>query len=132
MVYSRFRITGSNIGAKAAKASPLERIKLEPDDRPELVEGKWSRVNTRACSTILAASDSGVKAEMVAREITQHATHIMFRLHTLYQPGGAAEKALVLEHLQNPAAVHDVASGVATLRGWGRWHTRCIDCGISA
>ena len=38
----------------------------------------------------------------------------------------------MLEHLQNPAVVHDVASGVASLRGWGRWHTRCFDCGMVA
>ena len=45
------------------KASPLERIRVEPDDRSELVEGKWSGVDMHACSMILAALDSGVKAE---------------------------------------------------------------------
>ena len=73
-------------------AFPLERIRVEPDDRSELVEGKWSRVNMRACSMILAALDSGVKAEMVARQITQHATQIMFRLRTLYHPVGPPRK----------------------------------------
>ena len=30
------------------KATPLGRIRVEPDDRSELVEGKWSRVNASA------------------------------------------------------------------------------------
>ena len=114
------------------KATPLDRIRVEVDERPELVEGKWSRVNARACTMILAALDQGVKAEMVARRTTQVATQIMFRLYTLYQPGGSTEKALVLNHLQNPSVVQDVVSGVAALRAWGRWHKRCIDCGMVA
>ena len=114
------------------KATPLDRIRVEVDERPELVEGKWSRVNARACTMILAALDQGVKAEMVARRTTQVATQIMFRLYTLYQPGGSTEKALVLNHLQHPSVVQDVVSGVAALRAWGRWHKRCIDCGMVA
>ena len=86
----------------------------------------------RACAMILAALDQGVKAEMVARRTTQVATQIMFRLYTLYQPGGSTEKALVLNHLQNPNVVQDVVSGVSALRAWGRWHKRCIDCGMVA
>ena len=110
------------------KATPLDRIRVEVDERPELVEGKWSRVNARACTMILAALGQAVKAEMVARRTTQ----IMFRLYTLYQPGGSTEKALVLNHLQNPNVVQDVVSGVSALRAWGRWHKRCIDCGMVA
>ena len=30
------------------KATPLDRIRVEVDERPELVEGKWSRVHARA------------------------------------------------------------------------------------
>ena len=45
------------------KATPLDRIRVEPDERSELVEGKRS---ARACVTILAAVDPGVKVEMVA------------------------------------------------------------------
>ena len=56
----------------------------------------------------------------------------MFRLYTLYQPGGSTEKALVLNHLQNPNVVQDVVSGVSALRAWGRWHKRCVDCGMVA
>ena len=53
------------------KATPLDRIRVEPDDRSELVKGKWSRVNAKACAMILSALDPGVKAEMVARRTTQ-------------------------------------------------------------
>ena len=29
-------------------SSPIERLRLEPDDRPEITDGKWGRVNARA------------------------------------------------------------------------------------
>ena len=69
---------------------------------------------------------------MVARRTTQIASQIMFRLHTLYQPGGSAEKALLLNHLQNPGVIQDVVSGVSALRARGRWHKGWIDCGMVA
>ena len=112
------------------KATPLDRIWVEHDDRSELAEGKWSRANARACAMILAALNPGAKAEMVARRTTQVAPQIMFRLHALYQPGGSAEKALAWNHLQHPGVIQD--SGVSALRAWGRWHKRWIDCSMVA
>ena len=38
----------------------LGRIRVEPNDRSELVESRSSRVNARACAMILAPVDSGV------------------------------------------------------------------------
>ena len=38
-------------------ASPIERLMVEPDERPELTEGKWGRVNARACAMLLDALD---------------------------------------------------------------------------
>ena len=112
-------------------ASPIERLGVEPDDRPEITEGKWGRVNARACVMLMDALDSVVKADLIARKANHSATHILFRLYTTYQPGGTGERNLVLNHLQNPQVIHDATAGVAALRDWGRWYQRCIDFGMN-
>ncbi|OLQ05931.1 Transposon Ty4-H Gag-Pol polyprotein [Symbiodinium microadriaticum] len=48
-------------------ASPIERLTVEPDERPELTEGKWGRVNARACVMLLDALESTVKSDIIAR-----------------------------------------------------------------
>ena len=112
-------------------ASPIERLQVEPDDKTELIEGKWGRVNARACSMLLEALDPAVKSDIIARKANQAAPKILFRLYTTYQPGGTGERNLVLTNLQNPSAVHDATSGVSALRAWGRWYQRCVDFGMN-
>ena len=112
-------------------ASPIERLGVEPDDRPEITEGKWGRVNARACVMFMDALDPVVKADLVARKANHSASQILFRLYTTYQPGGTGERTLVLSNLQNPQVIHDATAGVAALRDWGRWYQRCIDFGMN-
>ena len=112
-------------------ASPIEHLTVEPDERPELTEGKWGRVNARACAMLLDALDPTVKSDIIARKANQVASQILFRLYTTYQPGGTGERNLVLSNLQNPHVVQDAASGVSALRAWGRWYQRRIDFGMS-
>ena len=112
-------------------ASPIERLGVEPDDRPEITEGKWGRVNARACVMFMDALDPVVKADLIARKANHSASQILFRLYTTYQPGGTGERTLVLSNLQNPQVIHDATAGVAALRDWGRWYQRCIDFGMN-
>ena len=115
-------------------ASPIaiERLTVEPDERSELTEGKWGRVNARACAMLLDALDPTVKSDIIARKANQAASPILFRLYTTYQPGGTGERNLVLSNLQqNTHVVQDAVSGVSALRAWGRWYQRCIDFGMS-
>ena len=112
-------------------SSPIERLRVEPDDRPEITEGKWGRVNARACAMLMDALDPVVKADLIARKANHSASHILFRLYTTYQPGGTGERNLVLSNLQNPQVIHDATAGVAALRDWGRWYQRCIDFGMN-
>ena len=69
-------------------ASPIERLTVEPDERSELTEGKWGRVNAHACAMLLDALDPTVKSDIIARKANQAASQILFRLYTTYQPGG--------------------------------------------
>ena len=117
--------------AQWSVSSPLDRLKISPDERPEITTGQWARVNARACAMLLDSLETSVKADIVARRATQNAAHIMFRLHTMYQPGGASERNLVQKNLQDPPLIKDVVSGVTLLRAWGRWYRRCLECGMA-
>ena len=84
-----------------------------------MVEGEW-----RAASMIMAALDVTVSSEMVARWLTQSSPGLVFRLLTLYQPGGEQEKGLVLQNLQAPVPAESASAAVEALRAWGRWLSR--------
>ena len=67
-----------------------------------------------------------VRLDLNARRSTQSAALILFRLFTAYQPGGAAERSVVLRHLQG-AEAPDLATCLNSLRSWPRWLQRCKD-----
>ena len=113
--------------AKWLGSTPLERIQLQPQGHLGLATGKWTRVNARACTMLLQSLTDTVKQDLIARRVVQHATLIMFRLHTVYQPGGASEKTLVLNSLQSPTACETLEDVLVWLRSWPRWIQRCQD-----
>ncbi|CAE7830743.1 TY5A [Symbiodinium sp. CCMP2592] len=113
-------------------ASPIEKLRIMPPQVAELETGRWSRVNSRASSMILLALHDSVRQEMVSRRSTGSATALLFRLLTIYQPGGQQEKVTILQNLQQPGEEKDPHQAVAALRAWARWLRRCRDLGVSA
>ena len=112
-------------------SSPIDRLRVEPTVPAELLRGRWVRVNFRVCSMLMTAIPEAIRADIVARKCNSSAPAILFRLHTLYQPGGGSEKALILKNLNEPVAAKDAASAVKLLRDWIRWHNRCVDCNMA-
>ena len=113
--------------AKWLGCTPLERLQLQPGNSGTLAEGKWTRVNARACSMLLQSLGDTVRQDLIARRVVQNAVLILFRLHTTYQPGGASEKTLVLQSLQTPVACDTLEDTLSWLRSWPRWIQRCQD-----
>ena len=114
-----------------AHSTPLERLHVNPPVASELETGKWSRVNARAASMVVQALDPTVSSEMVARQLTRSTPALLFRLLTLYQPGGESEKSWVLQNLQTPEAAQDPMKAVEALRSWGRWMRRSEDINLA-
>ena len=112
-------------------STPLERLQLQPQNYVVLSQGKWTRVNARACTMILQSLTEAVRQDLIARRVVQHAVLIMFRLHTMYQPGGASEKTLVLSNLQSPTAGDSLDEVLTWLRSWPRWIQRCQDLSMT-
>ena len=113
------------------EATPLERLQVMPADHQKLSSGRWMRVNARACALMMQSFAEVVKADLIARRSTQSAVMVLFRLYTTYQPGGAAERAVVLRHLQGSDPPTDVAACLDALRSWPRWLQRCKDMNMT-
>ena len=56
----------------------------------------------------------------------------MFRLLTMYQPGGEDEKFKILQNLQAPTAESEAAKAVSSLRAWSKWLRPCRELHIQA
>ena len=111
-------------------ATPIERLSVKPIST-ELTMGKWTRVNVRACSMLLAAVDETVKQDLISRRISQDMVQSVYRLYIIYQPGGSAEKNHVLGQLQQVAMPGNMSECLVALRAWPRWLKRCRQVGLS-
>ena len=114
-------------------ATPLERLNVIPGGL-ELSEGRWMRLNARVASMFLSAMTVEQRGDMVAHRISTNVVKMLYRLHTVYQPGGSQERQDVLRRLQGPIdyVTEDSLEGVlAILRNWPRWMSRCTTVGMS-
>ncbi|CAE7564255.1 unnamed protein product [Symbiodinium sp. CCMP2456] len=130
--WSRVRALADSSYVSWTHASPVEKLSIVPPRDEELETGKWSRVNSRGASMVMMALHETVRQEMVQRRSTGSVTAMVFRLLTLYQPGGQQEKVTILQSLQQPEAEHTPQRAVKSLRSWSRWLRRCRELGVSA
>ena len=114
-----------------AQATPMERLAMRPPRDKSLEEGKYARLNSRAASMLLSALDESIRADLVSRRSTQSTSQIVYRILTLYQPGGEGEKKLILDKLQSPSKQDSPAKAAQMLREWERWHRRAADIGVA-
>ena len=117
--------------ARWLSATPLERLQIYPHKDSVYTTGRWTRINARACTLVLASLDDAVKEDLVGRRSTQSMVALLFRLHTVYQPGGPHERAKILQVLQDPPVPETLAQCLATLRTWPRSMQRCEDMGMT-
>ena len=110
--------------------SPLDRLTHEVVPSLEISKSRWSRLERRAAGLLMAAIPSSIREEVVSTR-SVNAMGILTRLFTVYQPGGLAEKALILSSLENPKEESSVSGAVQSLRRWIRWRRRASDVGVS-
>ena len=110
--------------------TPLARLGHECKAPSSLALRKWTRLERRASAMLMAALPEPIKDEILSsRMVTTFG--ILRKLYVAYQPGGLAEKSLVLAALENPREETTLAAGVAGLRKWIRWRRRAKDIGVS-
>ena len=108
-------------------STPLERLSLAPQG-DGLAADRWTRLNARVSAMVLASMSKDLQADMVAHRISTSTVRMLYRLHTLFQPGGSHEREDILRKLQNPAenaANTTLGEVLRILRAWPRWMTRC-------
>ena len=69
---------------------------------------------------MLQAMSESVRTEMVARAITRSPVALLFRLCTMYQPGGESESAYILQYRVSPPKAQHASDLVTVLRQWER------------
>ena len=110
-------VGGNTIGALGDRAAELVGV----------ITGKWVRVNARSCAMLVQAVPENIKHDLIARRATQSMPLLLFRLYTLYQPGGAGERSVILQRLQGGERPKDDQECLQLLRAWPRWLQRCQD-----
>mgnify|MGYP003339541911 CR=1 FL=1 len=95
-------------------ASPIERLTIWPD----LTEDdKFDQLQKKVAHMLLESLDEHVLTEIMAsRKIDPRS--IIFKLMTIYQPGGTTEKTQLLETLTKVKTEVTVTDTIKTLRDW--------------
>ena len=109
-------------------ATPLERLAVAVPEATGLETNRWTRLNARVAAMLLTSMSEEQRSDMVSRRIANSTTCMMFRLHTLYQPGGSLERQDMLHRLQSPSDYLEkdsIEEVLKILRAWPRWVARC-------
>ena len=100
-------------------ASALERLSVTPTMTEELKDAKWFRLERRVLSLLLAAMPKAVREDTITHRV-ESVAGVLYRLHVLYQPGGAMERTAILKHLEGAPGSEDPGEVVTQLRRWRR------------
>ena len=116
--------------ARYQVATPLARLAVLPARPTELSNAKWSRLERRVATMLLGAMPKVAKEDAVTHRLHDVAS-MLFRLHVLFQPGGNAERAAILRHLDGAPGGDNIGDTVAQLRRWRRYLVRAQEMGLS-
>eukprot|EP00439_Symbiodinium_sp_Y106_P050041 s545_g6.t1 len=119
--YYEAYLAASNVGKLTIKAEDYESEFLK--------DPKWSRVDKRASSMILASVPEAVKSELLSTRLVGSLA-MLSRVVVLYRPGSIAERQQILRALESPSPAGNAADAVVELRKWARWMARATDIGI--
>ena len=109
------------------QASPLQRLRLRPAEGT--LAPPLQRIEMKGVNMLLQILPENIKRDVVASR-TLSSTSIMFRLFTLFQPGGSTEKAGLLKQISEPKIAgngHDLLQGIRT---WRRWLARAHELNL--
>ena len=114
--------------AQWLQASPLQRLRLRPQEGT--VPAALHRVEMKGVTMLLQVLPETVKRDIVANR-TLSSTSILFKLFTLFQPGGGMEKAGLLKHIVEPKIPTNAGDLLGALRQWRRWISRAQELGLT-
>ena len=109
-------------------STPLERIRLRPAE-VQLSEGQL-RLEQKVVPMILKSVPETIKQDLIASR-TMTVTGIMYRLWTIFQPGGSSERVSILRQLTEPKVAGGAPDLLSGLRRWRRLMSRSLELNLA-
>ena len=104
------------------QADPLMRLRMAPVI-PDMAR-RWPRTEKRVVGMLLQAVPKDIYEDLVANR-HMSAGQVMFKLYTVFQPGGQVERTSLLQMLVDwKGPSNNAAEMVNSIRKWRRWVVR--------
>ncbi|CAE7452704.1 GIP, partial [Symbiodinium microadriaticum] len=110
--------------------TPLKRLTIQAGEDAQVDNEKWSRLEKRVMTLLLAAMSSSIKAEITMLRI-HRVKDCLFKLYTIFAPGGASERASLIKQLEHIPSHASVVETIAALRRWKKLMGRAAEMGVS-
>ena len=110
--------------------TPLERLAIQVGEDSNVDGDKWSRLEKRVMALLLTSMTATIKAEVTMLRISR-VKDCLFKLYTVYAPGGASERASLIKQLEYIQPQGNIVEAIASLRRWKKQLGRAAEMGIS-
>ncbi|CAE7520995.1 RE1 [Symbiodinium sp. CCMP2456] len=110
--------------------TPLKRLSITVGNDVAVDGEKWIRLERRVMALLLAAMNPSIKAEITMMRIDK-VKSCLFKLFTIYAPGGASERASLIKQLEHIQPQNNVVEMIAALHKWKKLIGRAAEMGVS-
>ncbi|CAE7361857.1 GIP [Symbiodinium sp. CCMP2456] len=110
--------------------TPLKRLSITVGNDEAVHGEKWVRLERRVMALLLATMNSTIKAEITMLRIDK-VKSCLFKLFTIYAPGGASERASLIKQLEHIQPQNNVVEMIAALHKWKKLIGRAAEMGVS-
>ena len=110
--------------------TPLRRLEVRPGPTPGVDVERWARLDKRVLALLMPAMTATIKQEILMLRLGT-VKEVLFKLYTVYAPGGAAERASLLRQLETIPTTTSVVDLIANLRRWKKLASRAAEMGVA-
>ena len=110
--------------------SPLQKLKIRVGANSFVDDEKWSRLERRVMTLLLQSMQPQIKNEVMMLRIDK-VKDCLFKLYTIYTPGGASERASLIKQLEYIAPQDSPTELTASLRKWKKLVSRASEMGVN-
>ena len=110
--------------------TPLKRLDVRPGTTPGLDAERWARLDKRVLALLMPTMTATIKQEILMLRLAS-VKDVLFKLYTVYAPGGAAERASLLRQLETIPTTTSVVDLIANMRRWKKLASRAAEMGVA-
>ncbi|CAE7319363.1 RE1, partial [Symbiodinium sp. CCMP2592] len=109
---------------------PLKKLQVQASESSEVDPERWARLERRVMTLLLSAMTPTIKAEITMLRINR-VKDCLFKLYTIFAPGGASERASLIRQLEHIKPEGNVVDLITSLRKWKKLTGRAAEMGVS-